>query len=198
MPRGCRAGWVVRDSQLLALARSRSCTCVRRRNMQETSKHLEPPTPLEAARFPAQASLNSPKTSTEPPSSETARLGISSSGGHSPNPTRTLLQVIGVTACIIAGVWYYSGLNSDQPSLDEARAKLTSTSDELKVAREAKASLERALAEAQAKLAAEQKLRLAAEKAVADVKAVLASIPSAAEPGGPPKPAESAKGAIPK
>ncbi|MBS0243794.1 MAG: hypothetical protein JSS20_16590 [Proteobacteria bacterium] len=101
----------------------------------------------------------------------------------------TLLSVVGTTAAIIAAIWYFATPNEDHATLDEVRAKLVATSNELKAARDAKAAADRTLSEIQTKLAAEQKWRALAEKAVIDAKGILGNVTltpsaSAATPAG--------------
>jgi hypothetical protein len=119
-----------------------------------------------------------------------------------PSPLKALLVAVLVAAGIIAITWSLSGPRGEQTVLDqtlkETRAKLTATSDELKAVRESKASADNALAEAQAKLTVEQEKRLMAEKVVADVKAVLANIPSSAPPNEASRPTEPTSEPSPK
>jgi hypothetical protein len=91
-------------------------------------------------------------------------------------------------ASVFALAYTVSGNNTEQVVLEETRAKLAVVTDDLKAARDAKASVDRVLAETQAKLTAEQTARSLAEKAVADAKAVLALIPTATAPAQPSKP----------
>jgi hypothetical protein len=163
---------------------------------QEASNSPPPQSPPEAAKTAevpklVVASSNPEKpadggsadtTSSEPPKWTSSRKP----SGSSPleDPTRTLLMALGATVVAIGVIYNFSGAGESGTS-DEVRSKLKSVSTELQSVREAKAAVDKTLAETQAKLAAEQKFRALAEKAVGDAKALLGAVPLPE-----PKPAE--------
>jgi hypothetical protein len=96
-----------------------------------------------------------------------------------------LVLALATTLGLGVAFWSFMSPTADQAAVDEARAKLTATTDELKGVRDAKVAVERTLEETRAKLTVEQKARAIAEKAVVDAKAALSAVPlavSATEP----------------
>jgi hypothetical protein len=144
-------------------------------NMQEAQKHQTAarlPNPLELPPEVLQmkASLRSPvpiKTADAPAPRTAPELPSTPRAAATPTTLERLklplLAIVAAGSMLVAGLSY--------AALEEARTQLASMSD-------AKASTDRALADAQSRLSA-------AEKAVADVKAALTMPPSAAAPKKP-------------
>jgi peptidoglycan hydrolase CwlO-like protein len=102
------------------------------------------------------------------------------------------MLMIAAAVAAIAAVWNYTERESAVALLNDARAKLTVLSDQVKSANAATATAEKALSEAQANLTTEQAARAVAEKAVADIKAALASVAAAAGAATPESAAPTA------
>lgn len=150
----------------------------------DTAKIVEVPKLVVASSNPEKSSDGSSAdtSSSEPPKWTSSRKP----SGSSPleDPTKTLLMALGATVVAIGVIYNFSGAG-EPGSVDEARSKLKAVTSELQAVRDAKAAVDKTLADTQAKLAAELKFRALAEKTVGDAKALLGAVPLPE-----PKPAE--------
>ncbi len=140
--------------------------------------------------------VHDPRKITPPPVVRPAATEAAAPKQPSTGKSDTWLSplVLALAATLGLGVafWSYTSPSDDQAALYDARTKLTTTADELKVVRDAKAVVERTLEETRAKLTIEQKARALAEKAVADARAALSAVPLAALTNDSGKPGEAA------
>jgi hypothetical protein len=173
--------------------------------LADTVKAAVTPKVPDPPKVMAAPSMAGPKLHDTPAGPGQAATGPTGSGASkAPSSAKTeswlspSVLSIAATLGLLAAFWNFSSPNSDQAVLDDTRAKLTTMTDELKSVRDAKASVDRALEETRARLTVEQKARAVAEKAVADAKAALDAIPTAALANDPSKPGERAVEPAPK